>query len=71
MRAVPVLLDLLAVAPQHQQRVVDRQTEAEAGDDVQRVVRELSLSGCSSQPEQHDRDGARADNERQQRADRA
>jgi len=61
--------ELLAVAVEHEQAVVDPQTEAHAADEVQREHRDRRELVDQSQPQKREHDRKAADQQRQQRRD--
>jgi hypothetical protein len=70
-RAVAVARDLLAIARQDEQRVVDRQTQPEPDREVQREDRQRRRLVEEPQAEKRGHDRQQADEQRQQRRDRA
>ena len=70
-RPGPVLRDLLAIARDHEQAVVDREAEAEAGDEVEREDRDRADLGRAAQHHERADDRQAADEQRQQSRDEA
>ena len=71
LRPVAVLRRLLAPAGDDEERVVDREAETEARDEVEREDRERMHLDRDPQPEEREPDCARADERRQERGHEA